>query len=219
MLNMVVPRARTKGLWNVAESRSPGNVDCHERTSHCLVVLLPQNQSPRQDCRLAIWNPKVEYSRWSYWCLIDGRYHYGTVETLYKLTFQVDALVKADSFCNRKLEGLDPQVVAAQTPRKSFGCDHELCKLRESCWIHNGKALRLVDHRAFMTSMELCEWWSGADLDPFRIMFRVFQPEYGYRFCKHDRSRKDTSVSNLMRDSVTCFQIFLESLTDIALKL
>ena len=140
-----------------------------------------------------------------------------TVQTLYKLTFQVDALIEADSFRNRKLKGLDPQIAATQTPRKSFGCDHELCELRESCLIHNGKTLCLIDHGAFVTSMKLCEWWSGANLNPLRVVFRIFQPEDIYRFCELDRSREDTGVSNLVMQSVTHF--LEESLTDIALKL
>ena len=143
-----------------------------------------------------------------------------TIQTLYKLTFQVDALIEADSFCSRKLKGLDLHVATAETPRKSFGCDHELCELRESCLIHNGKALCLVDHGAFVTSMKFCEWWSGANLNPFRVVFRIFQPENVYRICELNRSREDTGMSNLVMELVTHFQIFLkESLTNIALKL
>lgn len=132
----------------------------------------------------------------------------------------VDALIEADSFRNRKLKGLDPQVAAAQTPRKGFGCDHESCELRESCLIHNGKALCLIDHSAFVTSMKLCEWWSGANLNPFRVMVRIFQPEYVYRFCELDRGREDPGMSNLVMELVTHFSIFLEeSRTNVALKL
>ena len=68
--------------------------------------------------------------------------------------------------------------------------------------------------------MKLCEWWSGANLNPFIVVFRIFQPEYVYRFCELDRSREDTGMSNLVMELVTHFKVFLEeSLTNIALKL